>query len=113
MSVTVTLDSPVPPAPVQVRVKVVAVVSAAVLWLPAVALVPLQPPDAVHAVAFVEVHVNVLVPPLLTEVGAADNVTVGAGVEPVMETEALACAVPPAPVQLSVKEVLALNAPVL
>jgi hypothetical protein len=113
MRVTVTLACPVPPAPVQLRVNVVAVVSAAVLWLPAVALVPLQPPDAVHAVAFVDVHVNVLVPPLLTEVGAADNVTVGAGVELVMETEALAWAVPPAPVQLSVNVALAFNAPVL
>jgi len=93
-------------------VKVVAVVSAPVLWLPAVALVPVQPPDAVHDVAFVDVHAKLLLPPLLMVVGDADNVTVGAGVGFVTATEALAWAVPPAPVQLSVKDVLAFNAPV-
>jgi len=98
----VTLACPVPPVPVQLRVKLVAVVSVPVLWLPAVALAPLQPPEAVHAVAFVDDHVNVLLPPLATDVGDAVNVTVGAGVVPVTETEALACEVPPAPVQLSV-----------
>ena len=64
-------------------------------------------------VAFVEFHVKVLLPPLLTLVGDADNDTTGAGVEVVTETEAVAWRVPPAPVQLSVNEVLALNAPVL
>ena len=102
-----------PPVPLQLKVKVVATVSAAVLWLPAVALEPLQPPDAVHEVALVEFQVNVLLPPLATLVGDADRLTVGAGVGFVTVTEAVACAVPPAPVQLSVNEVLALNAPVL
>ena len=103
---------PVPPVPVQLSVKVVATVSAAVPWLPAVALVPLQPPDAVHDVALVEFQVSVLLPPLATLVGDADKFTVGAGVGFVTVTEAVACDVPPAPVQLSVNEVLALNAPV-
>jgi hypothetical protein len=85
----VALAWAVPPVPVQLKVKLVALVSASVLWLPAVALVPLQPPDAVHEVAFVEVHVRVLLPPLLTEVGDADNVTAGAGAELVTETDAL------------------------
>jgi len=102
-----------PPVPVQPRVKVVAVVSALVLWLPAVALVPLQPPEAVQDVAFVDVQVNVLLPPLATVVGDADNVTVGAGVELVTVMEALAWAVPPEPVQLSVNVASAFNAPVL
>ena len=53
-----------PPVPVQLKVKVVALVNAAVLWLPAVALLPLQPPDAAQDVAFVEVHVRLLLPPL-------------------------------------------------
>jgi len=113
MRLTVTLACPVPPVPVQLSVKVVATVNAAVLWLPAVALLPLQPPEAVHAVALVDDHVSVLLPPLATLVGDADRFTVGAGVEAMTVTEALACAVPPAPVQLSVNEVLALNAPVL
>src|SRR3954470_16911802 len=113
MRVTVTLDWAVPPAPVQLNVNVVAFVSAAVLSLPAVALLPLQPPDPVHDVAFVEFQVNVLLPPLLTVVGDTDSVTLGAGVEAVTETVRVAWAVPPAPVQLSVNEVVAANAPVL
>jgi hypothetical protein len=67
----------------------------------------------VQAVALVDDHVKVLLPPLLTEVGDADSVTVGTGVEAVTVTEALACAVPPAPVQLNVKEASAFRAPVL
>ena len=39
---------------------------APVLWLPLVALAPLQPPEAVHAVALVELHVSVDAPPLAT-----------------------------------------------
>jgi hypothetical protein len=109
----VALACDVPPAPVQLRMKVVALVSALVLWLPAVALVPLQPPDAVQAVAFVEFHVKVLEPPLATLVGAADKLTVGAGVGVVTVTEALRWVVPPAPVQLNVNVALAFNAPVL
>jgi hypothetical protein len=113
MSVTVALACPVPPVPVQLSVKVVALVRAAVLSLPAVAFDPDQPPEAVHAVAFVEVQVSVLLPPLATEVGDADSETVGAGVAAVTVTDAVRCVVPPAPLQLSVYEALALNAPVL
>ena len=112
MRLTVTLACVVPPVPVQLSVKVVATVKAAVPWLPAVVLEPLQPPDAVHDVALVEFQVSVLLPPLATLVGDADNVTVGAGVEAVTVTEVLPWPVPPAPVQLSVKVVLAFRAPV-
>ena len=80
----------VPPAPVQLRVKDLLAVKAPVLCVPAVALVPLQPPDAVHDVAFVELHVKVLLPPLATVVGDADNVTVGTGAWSVTVTDALA-----------------------
>src|SRR5690349_217525 len=113
MRLTVALDCAEPPAPVQLSVNVAALVSAAVASLPAVALLPLQLPDAVHDVAFVELQVSVLVPPLATLVGDADSVTVGAGVAAVTETDALFCVVPPAPVQLSVYEVVAVSAPVL
>jgi hypothetical protein len=54
-------------------------VSAAVDSLPLVATDPVQPCDAVQEVAFVEVHVSVLLAPDCTVVGAAVNVTVGAG----------------------------------
>jgi len=101
----------VPPAPVQLRVKDLLAVKAPVLCVPAVALVPLQPPDAVHDVAFVELHVKVLLPPLATVVGDADNVTVGTGAWSVTVTDALAWAVPPGPVQLSVNVALAFNEP--
>ena len=60
------------------------------LWVPEVALVPLQLPDAVHDVALVDAHVKTLLAPLLTEVGAAVSVTVGAGVVLVTATEVLA-----------------------
>jgi hypothetical protein len=113
MRVTVTLAWAVPPVPVQLSVNVVAWVNAAVLSLLAVALVPLQPPEALHDVAFVEFHVKVLLLPLLTEVGDADSETVGAGVGAVTVTDAVRCALPPEPVQLSVYEALAVNAPVL
>ena len=50
---------------------------APVLWLPLVASAPLQPPDAVHDVALVELQVSVEAPPLLTEVCAAPRDAVG------------------------------------
>ncbi|HEX4151771.1 MAG TPA: hypothetical protein VHY75_06135 [Steroidobacteraceae bacterium] len=50
-----------------------------VLWLPLGASAPLQLPDAVQAVALVELHVKVDAAPLATAVGAALSVTVGAG----------------------------------
>jgi len=51
----------------------------------------------------VDDHVRVLLPPVATEVGDADNETVGAGVVPETETVALAWAVEPKkPVQVSV-----------
>jgi hypothetical protein len=42
-------------------------------------LLPLQPPDAVQAVAFVADQVSVELVPLVTELGAALIKTVGAG----------------------------------
>jgi hypothetical protein len=43
------------------------------------ALVPLQPPLAVHAVACVADQVRVLAPPFATLLGLADKLTVGTG----------------------------------
>jgi hypothetical protein len=67
----------VPPEPVQVSEYDVVAVRAPVLWLPLVASAPLQPPDAMHDVASVELQVSVEPPPLLTEVCAALRVAVG------------------------------------
>ncbi len=73
------------------------------LAVPLVAFAPVQPPDAVQAVALVELHVRVDAAPLATEVGAAASVTVGAGVTVAMLTVAEAGAlVPPTPVQVNV-----------
>lgn len=52
--------------------------SAAVIWVPLVARLPLQPPEPAQAVAPVEFHVNVVVAPLATEVVVALRDAVGA-----------------------------------
>ena len=82
-------------------------------WLPLVAFVPLQPPEAVQHVASDELQVSAEDPPLLTLVGLAVRVTVGAGGGGVVTvTVAVRLALPLAPVQVSVKLVLAANGPV-
>jgi hypothetical protein len=101
----------VPPAPVHVNEYAVLVVKAPVLWLPLAVFVPLQPPDAIHDVAWVELHVNREAPPLAMVVGLAVSVAVGAGA---MLTVAVAgVLVPPAPVHVNEYVVLAVKAPVL
>jgi hypothetical protein len=89
-----------PPVPLQVNVNVVAVVSAGVVWVPLVPSAPLQPPDAVQAVALVETQIRVDVPPLATVLGLAVSVTAGAGV--VTVTVADCAALPPLPLQVSI-----------
>jgi hypothetical protein len=89
-----------PPAPVQVNVNLVAAVRFPVLWVPLIASVPLQPPDAEQEVVFVEDQVSVEAAPLATVVGLADKVTVGAAVFTV--TVADWAALPPLPVQVRV-----------
>ena len=67
---------------------------------PLVASLPDQAPEARHDVALAEVQVTVALPPLVTVLGFALNVTVGAGA--VTETVADCAALPPVPVQVSV-----------
>jgi hypothetical protein len=104
-TVTVTLASPVPPGPVQVTLKLFVAVSAFVVRLPLVASaaggVPgnPKPPVRVHEVASVLDHVRIVVSPVATVSGLADNVTVGGFGLTVTTT--LASALPPSPVQLS------------
>jgi hypothetical protein len=97
---TVTDCAAEPPAPVQVSVYLVVAVIAAVLAEPLVLSLPLQPPEALQEVALVEDQVRVEVAPLLTVVGLALKVTVGAGV--VTVTVADCDALPPLPVQVKV-----------
>jgi len=68
--------------------------------VPLVGSEPDQPPEAVHAVALVELHVRVEVWPLATDVGLALNDTVGAMA--VTVTVADCDAEPPVPVHVSV-----------
>jgi hypothetical protein len=90
-----------PPAPVQVSSYSVVFVSLPVGQLPLVATLPCQPPEAVHALASMDVQVRVELPPLLTVVGAALSVTdaVAGGVT---ETVTDCVAVPPDPAHASV-----------
>jgi hypothetical protein len=74
-------------------------------------LLPLQPPEAAHVVALVELQVNVEAPPLATAVGFADSVTIAV---PGTVTVAVATLlVPPAPTQDKEYIVVAVSAPVL
>ena len=73
-------------------------------WLPEVALVPDQLPEAVHAVALVDDQVNVEEAPLAIDVGFAASDSVGnGGGGGVADTATVAdaLALPPAPVQVS------------
>jgi len=99
-TVTVADCDAEPPAPVQVRVNFVVAVSAGVVCEPAVASAPLQPPEAVQAVALVEDQVSADVAPLLTVAGFAVRVTAGAG--EVTDTVADCAALPPLLLQVSV-----------
>ncbi len=89
-----------PPAPLHVSVNVVVVVRAEVVRVPLVGSLPVQPPEALQEVAFVEDQVRVEVAPFATVLGLAEIVTAGAGV--VTETVAACTALPPAPVHVSV-----------
>lgn len=77
---TVTDRAAVPPAPLQVRLKVVVVVSEPLLLEPELALVPVQPPEAVQALASVLDQASVVLPPLAIDAGVALKLSVGAGV---------------------------------
>jgi hypothetical protein len=85
-TVTVALATDdVPPAPVQDSVYVVVLVGDTAR-VPLVALVPVQPPAAVHDVALLDDQVTVAIWPEAMLVGLAENATVGgeAGDEPAL-----------------------------
>jgi hypothetical protein len=75
--VTVALALADPSEPVQVIVKLVVAFSAPVELEPFVSLEPLQPPEAAHAVAFVEFQLSVALAPAEMLVGDALKDTVG------------------------------------
>jgi len=80
-----------------------------VLCIPRAGSVPLQPPDAVQAVALVELQLNVAAPPLGTTVGDALNVAEGTTLTVMLDGTLL----PPWPLQLNEYVAEAANAPVL
>ncbi len=110
VTVTVADWLPVPPVPEQVRTYVVFAVRAPVDCEPLTAFAPDQPPEAVQAVALVEDQFNVAAAPLFTVVGFSVRLTPGAVA--VTDTMVVCVALPPVPVQVSAKLVLAVNAPV-
>jgi hypothetical protein len=77
---------------------------------PLSALLPLQPPDAVQAVALLLDQVSVEAPPAFTLLGVALSVTVGALPETVTVADCVAD--PPAPVQVSSYSVVFVRVPV-
>jgi hypothetical protein len=79
--------------------------------VPLAASAPLQPPDAVHEVALVELHVSVEAPPEATVVGFAVNVAVGTGATVIVVVAMLL--VPPGPVQVNEYDVFVVSVPVL
>lgn len=79
VTVTVVDAWLVPPAPVQLSVKVVLTVRLPVLAVPLVACAPLQPPEAVQPVALVLDQLICAALPVVTEVGVVLMVTVGVG----------------------------------
>jgi hypothetical protein len=117
VTMTVAEAVALPPVPVHCRLKVALLVSTLLCWLPDVALLPVQAPEAVQEVAFVEDHVIVDRAPLATVVGFAEIVTVGAaggggGVEPpVTVTVAERAVLPPDPVQVRVYIDVAVKGP--
>jgi hypothetical protein len=98
---TVALWLALPPAPVQVIAKVLSAVSAPLDWEPLVALLPDQPPEAVHAVALTDDQVNTELVPLGTVLGLAAMLTLTVGFA-LTVTVADCCAVPPSPLQVNV-----------
>jgi hypothetical protein len=64
------------------------VVNAPVDCVPLVTLLPVQPPEAVHAVALAADQLKVDEFPLLTEPGVAERLSVGAPLVPVTEMAA-------------------------
>lgn len=74
---TVRLWLAEPPLPVQVKVKAVLALRLPVTSEPEVALLPLQPPEALQEVALVLLQVRVEAEPEVTEVGEAEKEMVG------------------------------------
>jgi hypothetical protein len=109
-TVTVTVRSTAPPAPLHLNVNVLVTLSGPRVSLPDTALLPDQAPEAAHAVAFVEIQLNIVEAFALTVAGTALSVSVGAALATV--TVAEPPALPPAPVQVREYVLVLVNAAV-
>jgi len=90
------------PGPAQARMKLAVEVNGTGVRLPLRAIEPLQPPEAVQEVAFVEDQVKVAVLPDVTVDGEGVSETVGAGGVTVTVAVAAAGVVPTAPAQVKI-----------
>jgi hypothetical protein len=79
VTVTVALFCTEPPDPVQDNAKVEVAENGPTESEPLVPFAPLQAPEAVQLIAAVELHVSVELLPLVTDVGLAARLSVGAG----------------------------------
>lgn len=113
VTVTTTVFDPVPPGPVHVSVKAAVAGKAPVVAEPLVGRAPLQPPLAVQEVALVDDQVSVELSLVMILVGFAESETVGDGGGGGAVTTIVAelDAVPPEPVHVSVKSVVANSGP--
>jgi hypothetical protein len=100
LTVTVADCEAEPPAPLQVSVNLVVALSAAVVCEPKVPSLPVQPPEALQALALLDDQVNVDFAPLATVFGLALKLTTGAAALTV--TVADCEAEPPLPLQLKI-----------
>ena len=112
-TVTLTDSVALPPAPLQVRLKLLFEIKALMVWEPDVALSPDQSPEAVQSVVLVVFQLRVVVPLEGKFEGLADKLTVGRpkGAATVTLTESLA--LPPAPLQVMLKVLSAVSVPVV
>jgi len=101
LTVTTTLVEVLPLLLLQFREYVTEDCSGPVLYVPPVALLPLQPPEAVHDEALLDFHDKVLAFPGLTVLGDATKLTMGDGGLELTVTVVLVDDVPPVPLQLS------------
>ncbi len=104
-TVTVVDCVAVPPAPVQVIVKMVVAASAAVACEPLVGTLPLQPPEAVQALASCAAQVSMVVIPAPSVVDFATRLTEGAGAATMTSVDCVDA--PPGPWQVRVNVVVA------
>jgi hypothetical protein len=110
-TVTLTVWLVEPPLPVQVSVYAEVTVSGPVVTVPAVPRSPLQAPEAVQAVASLDVQVSVDAWPEVTVGGLAERLTTGApGLVDLTTTATVRAALPPGPAQVSVKSLEAESA---